>query len=209
MRNGAGAIALLVFVLCASPAAAQQPQFGIKAGPVITSVDVEPRDGDYGARVAGTFGGFFVLPVNETFALQLEALYGGKGGKGTSDLADTTLKIKLDYVEIPILARITASRSASRSIFFFGGVAPAIRTSAKAEFSTTVAGTSYGESVDVGDDYDHFDVALVVGGGVDIGPYIVIDGRYSWGLMNVYKNPEIDSEIRNRAFAFTVGWRFR
>ena len=208
MRNGAGAIALLVFILLASPAAAQQRQFGIKAGPVFAAVDVEPEDADYGTRVAGTFGGFFVLPLNETFALQLEALYIAKGGKGTSDLVQETLKIKLDYVEFPILARITASRSASRSIFVFGGVAPAIRTSAKSEFSTTLDGTSYGESIDVGKDYDRFDVALVVGGGVDIGPYIVIDGRYSWGLMNVYKNPEVQSEVRNRALAFTVGWRF-
>jgi hypothetical protein len=207
MKNG-GAIALLVLVLLASPAAAQQRQFGIKAGPVIAAIDVEPEDADYGTRVAGTFGGFFVLPMNETFALQLEALYSAKGGKGTTDLVQGTLKIKLDYVEFPILARITASRSASRSIFVFGGVAPAIRTSAKSEFSTTVDGTSYGESIDVGQDYDHFDIALVVGGGVDIGPYIVIDGRYSWGLMNVYKNPDIESEVRNRALAFTVGWRF-
>jgi hypothetical protein len=208
MRNGVGAIAPLVVLLLAAPAAAQQRQFGIKAGPVISAIDVEPEDADYGTRVSGTFGGFFVLPVSETFALQLEALYSAKGGKGTSDLVQETLKIKLDYVEFPILARITASRSASRSIFLFGGVAPAIRTSAKSEFSTTVNGTSYGESIDVGQDYDHFDIALVVGGGVDIGPYIVIDGRYSWGLMNVYKNPEVESEVRNRALAFTVGWRF-
>lgn len=201
-------LALCLLLVLAGPAAAQQRQWGVKVGPVFTAIEVEPEDADYGMRVAATLGGFLVLPRTDRFALQLEALYTGRGGKASSPLVIETLTVKLDYIEFPVLARFTATRSASRSFFLFGGVAPALKLNAKVESGTTVTGQTYGASIDADEDYEMFDVAAIAGAGLDIGEYVVIDGRYSWGLMNVYKNPEVDATVKNRAFAFTVGFRF-
>jgi hypothetical protein len=201
-------VVVLAGVLFASPVAAQQRQMGVKVGPTFPALSVDPDDADYKTRLGAVFGGFMVFPLNDRFAVQLEALYTAKGGKATSDLVEESLTFKLDYVEFPILARVSASRTAQRDIFLFGGVAPAIRFAAKVETGLSDGSFTSGVSTDVGEDYTHFDVAAIVGGGVDIGPYITVDGRYSWGLMNVYDNPEIDVKVHNRAFTFTVGVRF-
>jgi hypothetical protein len=43
---------------------------------------------------------------------------------------------------------------------------------------------------------------------VDIGR-VVIDGRYTWGLTNINRNPdEDDTTLRNRVFAVMAGFRF-
>ena len=210
MRIAVSAVSLAV-VLLASPVEAQQRQFGIKAGPTFVAVAVDDEDdveAEYKRRVAASFGGFAVLPINERVAAQIELLWNPKGGKLTSQSEAGSLKLKLDYIEVPVLARFAVTRSASRSFFVFGGVAPAIRTSAKVESSVTGGGITYGDSVDVGVDYERFDVGIVAGAGVDIGQWIVIDGRYSWGLIDVNHNPEVTTSVKNRALTFMAGVRF-
>ena len=209
MRNVVGVIALLI--LFALPAAAQERQFGVKVGPTFPAVvfDTDEDDGeDYGNRLAAAFGGFMVLPLNERFAAQVEALYIGRGGKITSDTADASVTLKLDYVAVPVLARVTLTRTPKRSWFLFGGPSFAIRTKASVEDSVTVGGYRYGSATDVGDDFKWFDVGLIVGGGVDIGPWIVIDGRYEWGLTDLNDNEEVPFSVNSRAFTFMVGVRF-
>ena len=201
-------VVLLVVVLLTSPAAAQQRQMGVKVGPTFPALVVEPDDAEYKTRLAATYGGFVVFPRSPRFALQLEALYSAKGGKASSDVVEETLTFKFDYIEVPVLGRVTATRSASRSIFVFGGLAPAIRTGAKAESGTQQGGFTYGISTNVGEDYRRFDVALVLGAGVDVGQYLTFDGRYSWGLVNIYTNEEIEAKVRNRALTFMGGVRF-
>jgi hypothetical protein len=209
MRHVVGAVVLMV--LFAWPAAAQQREFGVKVGPTFPAVvfDTDEDEGDdYGRRAAATFGGFMVWPLNERFAAQFEALYVAKGGKLTSDVDNVSATLKLDYFEVPVLARVALTRSAKRSFFLFGGPSFAVRTNASYEQATSDGDFSYGESIDVGADFNQFEVGLIVGGGVDIGQWIVIDGRYSWGLTDINSNPEIPFSIHNRAFAFMVGVRF-
>ena len=209
MKNGVGAIALLV-ILFASPAAAQQRQLGIKAGATIAAVVFDPDDdeGDYKRRVGPTFGGFMVLPINERFAAQIEALYVAKGGKLASEIDAAKVTLKLDYFEVPVLARVTVTRSAKRSFFVFAGPSFAVRVNAELEDAVTVGGYTYGNAIDVGSDFGRFEVGLVAGGGVDIGEYFVIDGRYVWGLTDVNSNPEVPVSIKNRSLTFMFGVRF-
>jgi Outer membrane protein beta-barrel domain len=203
-------VVFLAVVLLASPAAAQQRQFGIKAGPSWVAVDVDDVDDEeinYKRRVVGVFGGFVVLPLNDRVAAQIELLWSPKGGK-LADIEGAALKLKLGYAEVPVLARVAVTRSASGSFFIFGGVAPAFRTSAQFETSFTGGGMTSGDSIDIGADFDRFDVGIVIGAGMDIGQWIVVDGRYSWGLVDVNRNPEITASIKNRALTFMGGVRF-
>jgi hypothetical protein len=210
MSKAVGVIVLLV--LCASPAAAQQRQFGVKVGPtfpgVVFDTDDAEDDSDYGRRVAAAFGGFLVLPLNERFSAQFEALYIAKGAKLESDAGDPSVTLKLDYFEVPVLARVALTRTAKRSFFLFAGPSFAVRTNASVEDSVTVGGYNYGSATDVGVDFKRFDVGVIVGGGVDIGQWIVIDGRYAWGLTDINANDEIPFSINNRAFTFMAGVRF-
>ena len=65
-----------------------------------------------------------------------------------------------------------------------------------------------GDSIDVGADFERFDVGIVVGAGMDIGQWIVVDGRYNWGLLDVNRNPDVTASIKNRALTFMAGVRF-
>lgn len=207
MRLAVSAV-VLAFVLLASPAAAQQRQFGFKVGPSFVAVDVDDADVDYKRRVVATFGGFAVIPMSERVAAQVELLWSPKGGKLASELEGVSLKLKLDYAEVPVLARVAVTRSTSGSFFIFGGVAPAFRTSAKIESAVTGGGMTYGDSIDIGVDYERFDVGIVLGAGMDIGQWIVVDGRYTWGLLDVNRNPVVTASIKNRALTFMGGVRF-
>ena len=60
---------------------------------------------------------------------------------------------------------------------------------------------------DISDQVERFELALVVGGGVEFGR-ILIDGRYSWGLSNLNKDDQDEMKIRNRVFAVMAGIRF-
>lgn len=203
-------VALLMVVLLASPAAAQQRQFGFKIGPSFVAVAVDDADDegvDYKRRTVATFGAHVVFPMNDRLAAQIELLWSPKGGK-LSDIEGAALKLKLDYVEVPLLARVAVTRSTSGSFFIFGGVAPAFRTSAKIETSVTGGGMTYGDSIDVGADYEHFDIGIVIGAGMDIGKWIVVDGRYNWGLLDVNHNPDVTASVKNRALTFMGGVRF-
>lgn len=211
MRHGVGVVALLV-VLFASPATAQQRQIGLKAGPtlpaVVFDIDDEEDADDYKRRLAATFGGFMVVPLNERFAAQFEALYVAKGGKVTSDTGGESVTLKLDYFEVPVLGRLAVTRTARRSFFIFGGPAVAFRTNAQLEDAITVGSYRVGNAIDVGADFKRFEVSLIAGAGVDIGQWVVIDARYSWGLTDINRNPDIPFTIKNRALSFMGGIRF-
>lgn len=196
-----------VFLFAAS-AVAQPVEYGFKAGPTFPSASFDPPfgDNDYDRRLAAAFGGFLVLPLNEKLAAQLEALYIAKGGNVQS--GDQEVKLRLDYFEVPVLARWTFNRSPSRAWYVFGGPTFGIRTKARLEESVTTVGFIYGSAVDVGDDFSRFAIGLDLGAGVDIREWFVIDGRYSWGLTDVNDHPDITSSLKTRAFTFMAGIRF-
>ena len=202
------AMTLGLVVLFAASAVAQPVEYGFKAGPTFPSASFDPPlgDNDYDRRLAAAFGGFLVLPLNEQLAAQIEALYLAKGGNVQS--GDQEVKLRLDYFEVPVLARWTVNRSASRAWYVFGGPTFGIRTKARLEESVTTTGFIYGAATDVGDDFSRFAMGLDLGAGVDIREWFVIDGRYSWGLTDVNDHPDITSSLRTRAFTFMAGIRF-
>lgn len=202
------AMAVGLVVLFAASAAAQPMEYGFKAGPTFPSASFDPPlgDNDYDRRLAAAFGGFLVLPLNEQLSAQIEALYIAKGGNVQS--GDQEVKLRIDYFEVPVLVRWTLNRTPTRAWYAFGGPTFGIRTRARLEESVATPGFIYGSAIDVGSDFSRFAMSLDVGGGVDIGEWIVIDGRYSWGLTDVNDHPDITSSLKTRAFTFMAGIRF-
>ena len=114
-------------------------------------------------------------------------------------------KIKLDYVDVPVLARFSSPVSGGTSFHVFAGPSFSFRVSAKAESSFE----DEEESEDIDDDVERFDLGLVAGAGLEFGHFL-IDGRYTWGLSNINKNKDEtdDVKIKNRVFAVMAGIRF-
>jgi hypothetical protein len=155
-------------------------------------------------------GAFLVQPLRGPLALQVEGLYMPKGAETTETLgsADLTTTLIFDYFEIPALARVSLARSAARNIYLFGGPFTAIRLNAKFRQAAGRPITS-GVTTDISADVKRFDFGMVAGGGVDVSRHLVVDARYSWGLVDINKGiPTAAQGIRTRTFAVLVGFRY-
>ena len=199
------AIVLAVAFVSSGVASAQErpAAVGVKAGVNFANLDFE---GD-GASVSldprkGIVGGLFVVwPASTRLALQTEALYSQKGAQ--MEEGGDSAKIKLDYLDVPVLARFSSPVSSGTSFHVFAGPSFSFRVSAKSESSFD----GEEENEDIDEDVERFDLGLVAGAGLELGRF-VIDGRYTWGLSNINKVESDDVTIKNRVFAVMAGIRF-
>jgi len=107
MKRAYNIIISIILVLVFHLAHAQKFGAGIFAGLAHTDViGVDPYDEDF--LKVGVLGGAFVnLPVSEKSVLQMEIMYIQKGTLQPADSTNysTYYKMKLDYIEVPLLIK--------------------------------------------------------------------------------------------------------
>lgn len=202
---------LALFLSCGiAMAQAQQRQFGGKIGPTIATIvdDSADQNAGYDRRVSLGGGGFVVLPLGGRTAVQIEALFTPKGGKLLQETDDVTATLILDYIEVPLLGRVTANRSSSVSFHVFGGPSAGVRINAKQQVAYSGGAGNSGYTDDISSEVARFELGLIAGGGVDVGRYGVIDARYFWGLTDVNRNATDGNRVRNRGLTILAGLRF-
>jgi hypothetical protein len=193
---------LLALILLGAPsaAAAQGLTYGLKAGINFATIDAD-GDEDAGYRLGLAAGGFVALPLGSRLTIQPEGLFSQKGSK--SDLEGVSVKLQLDYVEIPILVKYALSGEPDRSFFVYGGpsIAFKIRSRATATFGDVTVDTEEDENI------KDSDFGLVFGGGRNFGR-LSLDGRYNLGLSNIDSDESGEQKVRTRAITVLVGVRF-
>src|SRR5436190_17520578 len=109
MKSFARMMSVLMLLAAASiPAAAQvNLAWGAKAGAVISKVVTDPSSESLDNQTGLTAGAFVRWPITPIFGIQPEVLYTMKGGK---DETGATFKLKLNYIDIPVLAHIHWTR---------------------------------------------------------------------------------------------------
>lgn len=206
VRRSAVMIAIAVG-LVPSAAFAQRRQFGAKAGPAFTQVALEEDDGQsYRRRIGPYVSGFFVWPLNPRLGVQFEAASSPKGTR-LKDPPGITQTLLLQYFEVPVLLRVSGPKVAGAPLYFIGGPFFGFKVSAKEQVSELAGTVIAGAREDVDRFVNTFESGLIAGAGVDIGKYVLVEGRYSHGLTNVNKREEF-LEFTNYGFSFTVGVRF-
>jgi hypothetical protein len=188
--------AAVIGVLGAGATKAQaQDRGGVRIGVNFATLSTDD-DQDFNPKtrtglVVGLYG---VVPVNDIFAFQPEVLFSQQGAKAEDGGEEATLK--LDYVQIPALARIRLGRTSPA--FLLVGPTFGFNTRAESEFN--------GETEDFKDEVKGNDVGLVTGIAINAGP-AVVDARYTWGLMNIddSTNP---GDVKNKVFSLSFGLRF-
>jgi hypothetical protein len=182
---------------------AQPVTGGVKAGVVfadLTNFEAALEDAMSTSMRTGFIGGGFVT-FGEPFAVQAEVLYTQKGTKAEELGVD--VEVDIDQIEIPVLARYTFGTGATRG-YVFGG--PSFDFKVDAKLKASFEGED--EEEDIDEDVETFEFAIVVGGGVEFGHFLV-EARYSMGLTDLVKdNEDFDESIRNRTFAILGGVRF-
>lgn len=227
--------ALAFVVGVGGTAAAQGLSYGVKVGANYANVWGKNALDGYKYK-AGFLGGLAVnYAFNDFASLQVEALYSNKGFTLDDAEVNTTAngvttkykyegKFNINYVDIPILAKIDAG-----PIFFELGPQAGIRTDSNFSTDTkmkvgddVVAESFTDNNSDVLPGYTkkdsknggipRFDIGLVAGVGFDVAPGVSIGVRYNAGVKTLVdtKNVEAGDEPRifNEAFQAQVGYMF-
>lgn len=193
---------LVFFTLLPSPATAQEPlTFGVKGGLNIASVTVSASGFNVSpdSRPGVVVGAFMGADFHEYFGMQVEGLYVQKGA--TLNQFGLDLDLRLDYIEIPILARANIRLNEDTRFHVLAG--PAFAFTVDKSFDIEDLGFGF-DTVEM----RSWDAGIAVGGAVTF-RRLVVDARYTFGLVNVNDTAEEFLEVKNRAFALTVGWKFR
>ncbi len=193
------AITFAAIVALPSIAAAQTPvSIGVKAGVNFAKVKFEEddSDNDEAKNLVGAVGGLYVSKaINDTFGVRLEALYSQKGAKFENGSDDD--KLKLTYVDVPLLLTAGPSSSGSARFSVFTGPQLSFKTNAEIE--------SGGVSLDFDDQVKSTDFGWVLGVGIESGRFNA-DARYTMGLSSVAEDGD---SVKNRAFAVMVGVKLK
>jgi len=189
-------LALAVALLVSAGTATAQTSFGVKAGLNLANLSISDADDTFDPenRTGLVAGVFVTIPGGGIFAFQPEALVSMQGAKFT-DGGDTGTA-KIDYFQVPLLARIGPSKAAIV-------VGPSFGYRFRAKLS--VPGLA-SEDEDFSEQIERMDVGLVAGVTADVGR-LVLDGRYTWGLSNIEKEATAD-KTKNRVISLTLGLRF-
>jgi hypothetical protein len=201
MKNGVAVLLLAAALLVPMSADAQGISVGIKGGALFSSIpkfsDTVDESGiDVGQRVGVAGGAFLTLSLLPGFAIQPEVLFVQKGTKVSVEGTGFDMRVRLDYIDIPVLARLSVGAGVAR-VYVFGG--PSFNVNVKAENTTD------SESEDITDEVEKHEISAVVGLGIEVGKFLV-EGRWMEGLKNVATDSDVD--LKNRTFAIMAGIRF-
>ena len=183
--------------------AAAGVQFGIKVGANMakpTGADVQDPLETIESRVGFTGGIFLAFKLGKVVTIQWEALYTMKGATFVALDDSYTDKLYADYIEIPLLLKLTIPTPGIQP-FFFAGPSVGFKLSEKAELN----GVPVDEVLLKNNDY-----GAIFGAGVNLGRSFMLDVRYSLGLQKVIDTIEgqVQPDIKNGVWSATIGIGF-
>jgi hypothetical protein len=114
-------------------------------------------------------------------------------------------RLRLRYLDVPLLARVAGPRVASASLYGLAGVTLSLRLSAAHQLAVSDLGV-FGVETAIDSEARRLDEAITIGAGADIGRRLVVEGRYSHGLAEVFHD-DFGLRVKNRGFLLTVGAR--
>jgi len=190
-------VPLLVLVM-PSRASAQGLDWGGLGGIVWSNVSFDPEDPtvEIDRRVGGIGGVAFNTRFRgDIFSIEADALISSRGadfrevGGGSFEQ-----KVKLTYLEFPVLARGNIGLTSGGYIEF----GPSFNFKLREKFDP--------EDFDTDDDQvETFEFAVLIGGGVKF-TRIRMDLRYGWGLTNIAKDADDGEEVKNQYFSLMFGF---
>lgn len=179
-------ILIITFFSITNSIKAQNLDFGIKGGLNISNIT--GGDADRNNLFNFHLGTFAEVRLNKKFSIQPEILYSRQGSE-----AQNTLKIKIDYLAIPILTKYYFSEKLSLEV----GPQMSFLVSDKIEFIDS-------SLLDADTDASSFDFGLCIGVGCNLTSNILLQARYYYGITTISENPD----VKNSVFQFSLGYKF-
>ena len=197
-----GIITLVLFLLPARASIAQElVTAGPKAGLNLSSLAGKDADN---ATVAPRFMGGLFLSVKPSrrLGLQAEVNYNQKGAKVRNGIL-TTSQLRLNYLEVPVLARFVFAGSAA------GRALPYLSTGPSFNLLLNARNTFLRDPV-VTQQYQRVDFGWSAGGGLEIdlkNKWWIIDLRYTHGLLKLADRANPPA-VYNGTFALSMALGF-
>lgn len=184
------------------------PSVGIKGGVNFTNLYTEDVD-DNNILTSFNAGLFFNLPVSSAVSVQPEINFSRKGSELVYDnaFATGTTKLKLNYLEIPVLLKLNVTENLNLHV----GPYLAYLIDGQATNETDGGTFNFEENID-NDDLNKWDYGLAAGVGLDFGP-TSLGVRYNYGLQTIGKERTFAGETytfpdsKNSALSLYVGFK--
>ena len=195
-------VAVIIVTVCmVSAICADAPAAGLRAGLKggLCWANVVGKDSaEMSNKMGFCGGGFMVIPINQPLSFQAELLYVMKGGREREELYpdDTVIKLSLNYIEIPLLAKWSFIPIGAFRFNAICGPVVCFNLDAKGEWEHQ--GDS-GED-DLDKDVKDTDFGLTVGGEFEtvLGwGRLIIDARYTVGLTSFDRSDYDLDDVRN------------
>ena len=132
-------------------------------------------------------------------SLQPEILYVRMGGKHSAG----DLEYRFHYVQVPVLLKLAIVPAGPIRPFIYAGGYGAYLIKAEGFLGT--------DQEDLTQDYQRLDYGAVGGVGLAFKLALIsvsVEGRYNYGLMNIWKNPSPGETRKNRCLMALVGISF-
>ncbi|MBN4057948.1 PorT family protein [Olleya sp. AH-315-K02] len=173
---------------------AQETKFGVKAGVNFATIAGDETN-DVKSKTAFHVGAVVEIPISDSFSVQPELIYSSQGAKGDDNNSD--VELKLDYINLPIMAKFYVSEGFSLE----AGPQVGFLMSSKIEES--------GESEDLKNETSGIDFGLNLGLGFKTETGLNFGARYNLGLSNIWDFEGSDNfKNQNSALQIFIGFTF-
>ncbi|MDI1256752.1 MAG: porin family protein [Flavobacterium sp.] len=166
--------------------------FGVKGGVNFANVRGDDFDGP-NARTSFHVGVLAEFPLTDAFSVQTEALYSGQGFQTDIEGSDGKIEYKLDYINVPVLAKIYLTDGLSIE----AGPQFSFKVSEQIDDEGAAGGTDTDEA-------ESFDFGVAGGLTFQTSMGFFASGRYTLGLTDIIK----DQDAKNTVFQIGVGYKF-
>ncbi len=197
------AVCTLVVIASTDALAELHVSGGIKGG--INIANLHGADAKDTESITGfAAGAFFILKITDFFAIQPEILLTRKGAEGDTSIYHG--EVELNYIEIPVLLKLSIPAHARIRPSLLIGPALAANLSARAKGgSNSIRGET-----EIDDWVKDTDFSLVFGADVDFdlgSARLLIDGRYTLGVTSI-DDTDLEKDFKTGALSIAAGIAF-
>ena len=199
------AAAILVACLSSPAIGADTPAFGVTAGVNLGSARLSGTDaaGVTTSSEAGVNAGVFAIwPIAGIVSIEPGVAFAQKHFSTKDTTSGFTAKEKWDWVEVPILARVSLWHGGSGGLHALAGPGFNFRARAREDAGGTTS--------DVKNFIQSTDVSFIAGGGISFG-HAGVDVVYDGGLRDLNKDHNLGDNltVKSRAVRISATWTFR
>ena len=209
-------IALLIIIAVCGLSQVHAQNFGVKAGYNYSTFSGETSSISTIEGLSGFYiGGLVELPISNMLSIQPELIFSRQGvdlrqGLKNLSIRTDTSEIRLDYLNIPVMAKVNLG-----PIFLEGGVQFGFLVN-KPKVDSYIANVYLRNLLDK-DSYNSFDFGVGAGLGVKLNQHFFVETRYTYSLTNVFdpndkhfKSSLISDgdNFKNSVFSIGLGMKF-